>query len=103
MAALTETKVYHGDLGGKYRLHTVTGTLESASDTITFTSDDGFDQIDAIISCHLSGGMDAALTWLQPSFSNLVVTIASVGQDGSAASDWASATFTLTLLVSGET
>lgn len=102
MAALTETKVYHGELGGTQRLHVCTGTLESASDTITFTASDGFDQIDAIVDCHLSGGVDANLTAVQPSFSGLVVTIVSKGADGNASTNWDSATFTLTLLVSGE-
>lgn len=102
MAALTDTLVYHGEFGGKYRLHVVTGTLTSASDTIVFTAADGFDQIDAIISCNLTGGMDAALMTLQPSYSSLTVTIVSKGEDGAAATNWDSATFTLVLLVSGE-
>lgn len=102
MAALTETLVYHGELAGKQRLHICTGTLESASDTITFTASDGFDQIDAIVGIVLTGGMDANLISLQPSYSGLVVTIVSKGADGGASTNWDSATFTLTLLVSGE-
>lgn len=102
MAALTETLVYHGELGGKQRIHVCTGTLESASDSITFTAADGFDQIDAIISCRLTGGVDAALLTVQPSYSGLTVTIVSKGEDGAASTNWDSATFTLVLLVSGE-
>ena len=101
MAALTETKVYHGSLAGQQRLHVVTGTLTSASDTITFTAADGFDTIDAIVNLTLTGGVDAAFTWGQASFSGLVVTIATLEEDGTASTEWTGTTFTLVLLVSG--
>lgn len=100
MAALTETKVYHGEHSGSVREHIVTGTLQSASDTITFTTADGFNKIEAIKGFVLTGGMDAGLLGVQVSFSGLVVTLVSKGQDGAAASDWTDATFTLTLAVS---
>lgn len=101
MAALTETKVYHGALGGKQRLHVVTGTLTSASDTIVFTSADGFDTIDAIVNFTFTGGIDADLMSAQVSKSDLTVTIVTKQEDGAASDEWTSATFTLVLLVSG--
>jgi hypothetical protein len=99
MAAITGTKVYAGELSGEARILHLTATLESASDTITLTAANhaGVTSIVGIMGAVITGGMDAALTFIQVSFSELTVTVASFGENGLASTNWDGATIALTL------
>ena len=56
--------------GAQYKLVSVTASVAAASDTITLTlADHGIRQIDAIVGAVITGGLDAAFTNIQVSFS----------------------------------
>lgn len=74
--------------------------IASASDTLTLTlADNGITSIDTVVGT-ISGGQDAAFTAINVSFSGLVITIASVEQDGTAATEFTGTT--VNLVVVGE-
>lgn len=100
MAAITGTLVrgLPSPAAGS-KIITVSATLTSASDTITLTSaTHGIREISGIIGAVITGGMDTAFTTLQVSASGLVLTVASFGQDGNAATDWTGATIQITVI-----
>ena len=99
MGAITGTKVYAGELAGETRLLHLTATIASSSDTITLTaaSHGGVTEIVGIVGAVITGGIDAAFEFIQVSFSGLVITVASFGEDGLAATDFAGTTIALTL------
>ncbi len=100
MAALTPVKAYGGEFSGEVQEYLYTFTPASASDTITFTlAANGFDTIVGIVGAVLTGGQDANLMSIHPSFSGLVVTVVTLGADGAASSDWTGAAASITLLV----
>ena len=93
MGAITGTLAGSTEFAGEKKLITVTATLAAASDTITLTAaDHGITAIDGIVGATITGGLDAAFTMIQASFSGLVITVASFEQDGTAATDWTGAT-----------
>lgn len=99
MAAITGTKVYAGELAGETRILLLTATVAAASDTITLTaaSHGGVTSIVGIMGATITGGMDSAFQFIQVSFSGLVVTIASFGEDGLAATDFSGTTVSIAL------
>ncbi len=101
MGAITGTKVYAGELPGETRLLHLTATVASSSDTITLTAANhaGVTEILGIVGLVITGGLDAAFTYVQASFSGLVITIASFEQDGTAATDFTGTTIALTLKI----
>lgn len=101
MGAITGTKVYAGELPGDVRILHLTATVASASDTITLTAANhgGVSEIVGIAGAVITGGIDAAFEFIQVSYSNLVVTIDSFGEDGGAATDFTGTTIALTLLI----
>lgn len=100
MSALTPTKKYVGEFGGRTRLATFAFVPLSASDTITFVAaTHGFEEIVEVVGVQIKTGQDAALMTGHPTFSGLVVTVTTIGADGLAATDWTGATAVLTLLV----
>lgn len=101
MGAITGTKVYAGELSGEVRLLTLTATVAATSDTITLTAaaHSGVTEIVGIVGVVITGGLDAAFTAVQASFSGLVITIASFEQDGTVATDFTGTTIAVTVLV----
>jgi len=101
MAAITPTIAAKTEFAGSKKLVVITGTLTSASDTVTLTTTNvpGVQSISGIVGFTFTGGIDAALLAAQVSFSGLVVTIVTKDAAGSAATDWTGATFSLALLV----
>lgn len=96
MAALTATKVKGTEFAGDLKVKVLTVTLESASDTVALAT--WFDTLYAVIPV-LEGGADAALlAGLQCSFSGTTATIVSVEQDGTASTNWDSATVRLIVI-----
>lgn len=101
MGAITGTKTYAGELPGESRILLVTATVAAASDTITLTAaaHGGVTSIVGIVGAVITGGMDAAFQFIQVSFSGLVITVASFGEDGLAATDFTGTTVSIALLV----
>ena len=100
MGAITGTKVKLTEFAGKNKILALTAPVAAASDTITLTEDThGCTEIVAILGLVITGGQDAAFTAVSASFSDLVVTVVSVEQDGTAATDFTGTTIALTLLV----
>ena len=99
MATLTGTKVVHSEMSGDLKWVVYTGTLEAATDTITFVAaTHKFRKIYAVIPL-LQAGQDSLLLTLTATFSGLVVTLKSYNPEGTAATDWTGATFRLVMLV----
>lgn len=99
MSALTKTKVKLTEFGGDCKMYICTFTPASASDTITFVA--ATDKFRTIYGAfpHLEAGYDAALMAIFATFSGLVVTVVTVGQDGLAATDWTGASARMILIV----
>lgn len=96
MAALTPTKVATiASPGGEYVTKIFTVTPESASDTVVLTSH--FDSIVAVYGI-VNAGQDANLMTAHCTNSSETVTIATLGADGGAATNWDSASITLVVV-----
>ncbi len=94
-AAVTPTAVKQTEFAGDVKVKVYTLTPESASDTIDLSSD--FDTLYSA-DAHLTAGLDAALTILQPSFSGTTVTIKQLKADGATdADDWTGASIELSV------
>lgn len=99
MGAITGTLAKATEFAGDYKLVTITATIASASDTITLTAaSHGISEIAGIVGAVITGGLDAAFTNIQVSYSGLVLTVASIEQDGSAATDFTGTTVAITVL-----
>lgn len=99
MGAVTGTLAKATEFAGDYKLVTITATIASSSDTITLTAaDHGISEIAGIVGAVITGGLDAAFTNIQVSYSGLVLTVASVEQDGTAATDFTGTTVAITVL-----
>jgi len=101
MGAITGAKTYAGEFPGEARILVLTATVAAASDTITLTaaSHGGVTEIVGIVGATITGGADAAFQFLQVSFSGLVITVVSLGEDGLAATDFTGTTVAISLLI----
>lgn len=101
MAALTGTLLKGTEFAGELKLLVVTATIESASDTITLTaaSHGGAVSIEGIVGAVITGGLDAAFTDIQVSYSGLVLTVVSTEQDGTPSTAWGDTTVSISVLV----
>lgn len=98
MAAITGTKAVCTEFAGQEKLVIVTATVGSASDTITLTeAAHGISTITGIVGAVITGGLDAAFTAIQVSFSGAVITIVSREQDGTDATDFTGTTVSITV------
>lgn len=89
MAALTNPKTKPTEFAGKYKLLAINQlAIGSASDTLTLSAADN--GVEGIVTVLVSpaAGQDAAFTSVQATHSGLVITITSVEQDGTAATDF---------------
>ena len=99
MGEITGTKAVLTEFSGEYKLLTVTATVAAASDTITLTqATHGISEITGIVGLVITGGQDAAFTAASASFSGLVITVTSVEQDGTAATDFTGTTISVTVI-----
>lgn len=99
MGAISGVVAKATEFGGDYKLVSLTATVASASDTITLTlADHGISEITAIVGLVITGGQDAAFTAASASYSGLVITVVSVEQDGTAATDFTGTTIAITVL-----
>ena len=94
MAAITGTLAGNTEFAGTHKLITVTATVGASSDTITLTAADhgGAASIVGIVGATITGGLDAAFSYIQVSYSGLVITVDSFEQDGTAATDFTGTT-----------
>ena len=101
MGAITGTLVGNTEFAGGYKIITVTAPVAATSDTITLTAaaHGGVQSIVAILGAVITGGLDAAFTQIQVSFSGLVITVASFEQDGTVATDFTGTTVSISVLV----
>lgn len=100
MAAVTPTIAYNGEFAGEVKLVTLTATIGSTSDTITLTAaNSGAVSIVGIVGAVITGGLDAAFTTIQVSYSGLVITVASFEQDGTVATDFTGTTVAISVLI----
>lgn len=89
MAAITPTLVLSQDSSaGTYKTKTFTVTPSSASDTVDLSA--FFDTI-KYAKAYITGGMDAALQSVQPTFSGTDITLVQRAGAGTDATDWAGA------------
>jgi hypothetical protein len=103
MGAISPTLAKRTELGGDYKLFTFTATVSSADDAFTLTqADHGISEIAGIVGAVITGGLDAAFSAIQVSFSTLTVTIASFDEAGSVATDFTDTTVSITLLGKSE-
>ena len=99
MGAITGTLGVGTELASDYKMVTVTATVESADDDITLTEAvHGIKAITAIVSCVATGGLDAAWTYQEASFSGLVINLVSLEQDGTASTAWTTTTVSVTVI-----
>ena len=98
MGAITGTLVKRTEFGGDYKAFVITATVAAASDTITLTAAaHGISEIVGVQGV-ITGGLDAAFSYLQISYSGLVITVASFEQDGTAATDFTGTTIELLVI-----
>src|SRR5688572_15590792 len=104
MGAITGTLAGSTEFAGAHKLITVTAPVASSSDTITLTaaSHGGATSIVGIVGSTITGGLDAAFSYIQVSYSGLVLTVASFEQDGTAATDFTGTTVEIGVLVKTE-
>lgn len=101
MGAITGTLAANSEFAGQKKVITVTAPVASSSDTITLTaaSHGGVTAINGILGATITAGLDAAFSYLQVSYSGLVITVASFEQDGTVATDFTGTTVEIALLV----
>jgi len=101
MGAITGTLAGNTEFSGEVKLITVTAPVAASSDTITLTaaSHGGAVSIVGIVGATITGGLDAAFSMIQVSYSGLVITVASFEQDGTAATDFTGTTVEIALLI----
>jgi hypothetical protein len=99
MAAITNPKTRVTELAGEYRLLSFNDlTIAAASDTLTLTlASNGMSEITSVIG-GVSGGLDAAFSYVQTSFSGLVITVTSFKNDGTAADEFTGTTVNLLVI-----
>ena len=103
MGAITGTLAKRTELSGDYKIFVVTAVPASASDTITLTqADHGISEIAGIAGFAITGGLDTALVTAQVSYSDLVITVVTKGQDGLAATDWTDAGISIGIIGKSE-
>lgn len=96
MAAITATNTLLTEFSGDNKTLILSGTLGSASDTMTLTlASHGITNITAVTGAIIKTGYASTFAGLQVSFSGLVITIASFAAAGSAATTFGTVTITV--------
>ena len=99
MAAITNPGTNVTTFSGDFKILALdTLSVTTASDALTLSFvDNGITEIANVIG-GVSGGLDTAFSYVQTSFSGLVVTVASFENDGTAATDFTSTTVNLLII-----
>jgi hypothetical protein len=99
MGDITGTLDHGGEFGGNTRLVVVTAPVGSASDDIVLTkATHGISAITGIVSAVITGGHDAAFTFISASYSGLTITVVTKEADGSPSSAWGDTTVSVTVV-----
>ena len=100
MGAIVGTKLLNTTLSGKYKLVTITAPVAATSDTIAITqAAHGISAVTAIVGAVVTGGLDAAFTAIQVTLTDdKTLTVVSLEQDGTAATDFTGTTIAVTVL-----
>lgn len=95
MGAITGTLVKRTEFAGDYKILVLTAPVASSSDTVTLTAaTHGISEIVGA-TAHITAGLDNAFSYLQTSYSGLVITVASFKATGAAADDFTGTTIEL--------
>jgi len=99
MAAITNPETKVTTFSGEYKLLALNGlSITTASDAITLSyALNGISEIATVVG-GISGGLSTTFSYIQTSFSGLVITVASFEQDGTAATGWGSAAVNLLVI-----
>jgi hypothetical protein len=99
MAAITNPGTNVTEFSGEYKALSLNGlSVATASDALTLSFvDNGIAEIQNVVGS-ISGGLSATFSFIQTSFSGLVVTVASFKEDGTAATGWGDATVNLLIV-----
>jgi hypothetical protein len=92
MPAITNPGTKVTEFAGEYKLLALSGIpIASASDALTLSyASNKITEIAAVVGS-ISGGLSTTFSYIQTSFSGLVITVASFEQDGTAATGWGNA------------
>ncbi len=96
MGAITGTVAKVTEFAGTEKLAVITATVASASDTIDVSGT--FSTVSGICGAVITAGQDAAFTAIGVSFSGTTLTVTSVEQDGTAATDFTGTTVSISVL-----
>lgn len=101
MAAITNPKTKVTEFAGDYKLLPLDGlSLTSASEALTLSyTDNHISEITTVVGS-ISSGLSTTFSYIEVSYSGLIVTIESFEQDGTDATGWGSAK--VNLLVVGK-
>lgn len=96
----TATEKIRTEMAGDWKLYVVELTsITSASETVTLTlASHGIREIKCVLGAFVTEGQDANLQTAHVTFSNLVLTVATLNAAGGAATNWDSAKVTVVLL-----
>jgi hypothetical protein len=101
MGAITGTLAANTEFAGTHKIITVTAPVAANSDTITLTAaaHGGATAIVGILGATVTGGLDAAFSYLQVSYSGLVLTVLSFDEAGTVATAWSDTTIEVAVIV----
>ncbi len=99
MTAITNPGTNVTTFSGDYKLLALPAlSIVSASDALTLSfADNGISEITTVVG-GVSGGLSTTFSYVQTSFSGLVVTVASFEEDGTASTGWGSAAVDLLIV-----
>lgn len=102
MGAITATLGSSTEFAGEKKLVSLTATVASSDDSMTLTTaDHGITSLDSVVGAVITGGLDAAFSFIQVSISdadNMIIRVKSFEQDGTAATDFTGTTIALGVL-----
>ncbi len=92
MAAITNPGTKVTEFAGEYKLLALPAiAITTTSDALTLSyANNGISEITAVVGS-ISSGLSATFSFVQTSFSGLVVTVAAFEQDGTVATGWGNA------------
>jgi hypothetical protein len=99
MAAITNPGTNVTEFSGEYKMLALAQlSITTASEAITLSyAENGITEITTIVG-GISGGCSTTFSYLETSFSGLVVTVASFVEAGTASTGWGSATVDLLII-----
>jgi hypothetical protein len=102
MGAITATLGESTEFAGSKKLVALTATVASSDDSMTLTAaTHGISSLDSIVGAVVTGGLDAAFSYIQVTISdaaNMIIQVKSFEQDGTAATDFTGTTIALSVI-----